>query len=40
MGNESQDTDAEYARAFTGAMYIAETMHDVKNILRALTKKD
>jgi len=39
LGNESQRTDAEFIRAFVGATLLAEAMHDLKQIRRALTKK-
>ena len=40
FGNESQETDAELVRAFTGALLLAEAMHEVRQIKRSLTKKD
>lgn len=40
LGNESQETDAEYVRAYTGALLFAEAMHDVRQIKRLLTPKD
>ena len=40
LGNESQETDAEYVRAYTGAVLLAEAMHDVRQIKRLLTPKD
>ena len=39
LGNESQETDAEFIRAFVGAALLAETMHDVRQIKRLLTPK-
>ena len=39
FGNESQDTDPEFVRAFTGATLLAEAMHDVRQIKRLLTPK-
>lgn len=39
VGNETQETDAEHIRAFTGAMLIADMMHDVRQIKRLLTPK-
>jgi len=39
LGNESQESDAEFARAFAGATLLAETMHDVRQIKRLLTPK-
>jgi hypothetical protein len=37
LGNESQETDAEFVRAFVGATLFAEAMHDVRQIKRLLT---
>lgn len=37
LGNENQETDAEYVRAYTGAVLFAEAMHDVRQIKRLLT---
>ncbi len=39
LGNGSQDSEAEYVRAFTGAVLFAEAMHDVRQIKRLLTPK-
>lgn len=39
FGNESQETDAEFVRAFAGAVLLAEAMHDVRQIKRLLTPK-
>jgi hypothetical protein len=39
VGNEAQETDAEFVRAYTGAMLFAEAMHDVRQIKRLLTPK-
>jgi len=39
FGNESQETDAEFIRAFVGAALLAEAMHDVRQIKRLLTPK-
>ena len=39
FGNESQETDAEFVRALTGATLLAEAMHDVRQIKRLLTPK-
>lgn len=40
IGNETQSTDAEAVRAWTGAVLFAEMMHDVRQIKRLLTPKD
>jgi hypothetical protein len=32
MGNEGQETDAELARAYVGAMYLAEGLADLKRL--------
>jgi hypothetical protein len=43
LGNEHQETDPETARALTGAVMLAEAMHDLKllrtMVQQALTKK-
>jgi hypothetical protein len=39
LGNEAQRTEAETIRAYAGAVLIAETMHDVRQIKRLLTPK-
>ena len=38
LGNEAQQTDAEFIRAATGAMLIADLMQHVKLIKNSLTK--
>jgi len=40
LGNESQETDAEYVRAFTGATLLAEGINDLRQIKRLLSPKE
>ncbi len=37
LGSASQATDDETARAYTGAMFFAEMIHDIRQIKRLLT---
>lgn len=37
LGNESQATDAERARALAGASLFAEALHDLRQIRRLLS---
>ncbi len=39
LGREDFETDAEYVRAYTGAVLLAEALHDVRQIKRLLTPK-
>ena len=36
LGTEDQETDAETVRAFTGALWLAETLRDAQQDLRRL----
>lgn len=36
LGSEEQETDAEIIRAHTGAIWLAETLHGVRDELRAI----
>jgi len=39
LGFEEHDDDEQYSRAFAGAMLLAETLHDVRQIKRLLSKE-
>lgn len=39
LGNDEHEDDTEHARAFTGAVFLAEALQDLHVIRLSLTKK-